>query len=67
VRDLSGQHAWLFSGTSDTVVAQSVVKSANQMLQHYGVGTTTNFTAAVEHGWVTPDTSTADSMPSSRS
>ncbi len=59
VSHLSGQHAWLFSGTKDTVVAQSVVKSANTMLQHYGVSTTTNFTTAAEHGWVTPDVSSA--------
>lgn len=59
VADLSGEHAWIFSGTKDTVVAQSVVKSANTMLQHYGVSTSTNFTTAAEHGWVTPDVSSA--------
>jgi poly(3-hydroxybutyrate) depolymerase len=56
VKDLSGRGAWLFSGTDDTVVAQSVVKSNNTMLEHYGVTTVTNFTTAAEHGWVTPDT-----------
>jgi hypothetical protein len=40
---LSGEKAWIFSGTKDTVVAQSVVKSPNPMLQHYGVATMTNF------------------------
>jgi poly(3-hydroxybutyrate) depolymerase len=59
VKDLSGEHAWIFSGTKDSVVAQSVVKSANTMLQHYGVSTTTNFTTAAEHGWVTPDVTSA--------
>lgn len=58
-KDLSGAKGWLFSGTSDTVVAQSVVKSANTMLAHYGVSTTTNFTTAAEHGWVSPDVTSA--------
>ncbi|HZO95062.1 MAG TPA: PHB depolymerase family esterase [Candidatus Baltobacteraceae bacterium] len=59
VADLKGEKAWIFSGTADTVVAQSVVKDANTMLQHYSVTTTTNFTTAAEHGWVTPDVSSA--------
>ncbi|HTX57013.1 MAG TPA: PHB depolymerase family esterase [Candidatus Acidoferrales bacterium] len=59
VADLSGSKAWIFSGEDDTVVSQSVVKDSNTMLEHYGVSTTTNYTTAAEHGWVTPDTSNA--------
>ena len=59
VSDLSGSKAWIFSGEDDTVVSQSVVKDSQSMLSHYGVSTTTNYTTAAEHGWVTPDTSNA--------
>lgn len=59
VSDLSGSKAWIFSGEDDTVVAQEVVKDSQSMLNYFGVGTTTNYTTAAEHGWVTPDTSNA--------
>jgi poly(3-hydroxybutyrate) depolymerase len=59
VSDLSGSKAWIFSGEDDTVVAQEVVKDSQTMLTHYGVSTTTNYTTAAEHGWVTPDTTNA--------
>lgn len=59
VADLSGSKAWIFSGKDDSVVAQSVVKDAQSMLGHYGVSTTTNYTTAAEHGWVTPDVSSS--------
>jgi hypothetical protein len=41
------------------VVAQEVVKDSATMLSHYGVSTTTNYTTAAEHGWVTPDVTSA--------
>lgn len=59
VADLSGSKAWIFSGEDDTVVSQSVVKDSQSMLSHYGVSTTTNYTTAAEHGWVTPDVSSS--------
>jgi hypothetical protein len=59
VSDLSGSKAWIFSGEDDTVVAQEVVKDSATMLSHYGVSTTTNYTTAAEHGWVTPDVTSA--------
>jgi poly(3-hydroxybutyrate) depolymerase len=59
VSDLSGSKAWIFSGEDDTVVAQEVVKDSQSMLSHYGVSTTTNYTTAAEHGWVTPDVTSA--------
>ena len=43
---LSGQSAWLFSGSNDTTVYQSVVRDLQTYLQHYGVTVTTNFTTA---------------------
>jgi poly(3-hydroxybutyrate) depolymerase len=57
VADLRGRSAWIFSGLDDTVVAQSVAKSAQTMDAHYGVNASTNYTTAAAHGWVTPDTS----------
>jgi len=56
---LSGQKAWLFSGTSDTTVYQSVVRDLQTYLKHYGVSVTANFTTAAGHGWITPDTTAA--------
>jgi poly(3-hydroxybutyrate) depolymerase len=54
---LKGRLAWIFSGTKDTVVAQSVAKSAQTMDSYYGISSSTNYSTAAEHGWVTPDTS----------
>jgi poly(3-hydroxybutyrate) depolymerase len=59
VSNLNGEHAWLWSGTADTVVSQKVVEDTNTMLNYFGVGTSTNFTTASEHGWVTPDVSSS--------
>ncbi|MDB5094439.1 MAG: poly (3-hydroxybutyrate) depolymerase [Candidatus Eremiobacteraeota bacterium] len=56
---LSGQKAWLFSGTNDTTVYQSVVRDLQTYLTHYGVTVTTNFTTAAGHGWITPDATAA--------
>ncbi len=56
---LNGQKAWLFSGTNDTTVYQSVVRDLQTYLQYYGVTVTTNFTTAAGHGWITPDATAA--------
>ncbi|HEY4442095.1 MAG TPA: PHB depolymerase family esterase [Candidatus Elarobacter sp.] len=56
---LSGQKAYLFSGTNDHTVYQSIVKDLNSYLTHYGVAVTTNFTTNAGHGWVTPDVTQA--------
>jgi len=59
VSNLNGRYAWIFSGTLDSVVAQSVAKSAQTMDAFYSVKTSTNYTTAAEHGWVTPDVTTS--------
>ena len=59
VSNLKGRYAWIFSGTLDSVVAQSVAKSAQTMDTFYGISATTNYTTAAEHGWVTPDVTTS--------
>jgi poly(3-hydroxybutyrate) depolymerase len=56
---LSGKKAWLFSGTEDSTVFTSVVKSGESMDQHYGMSVTTNFTTAAGHAWISPDATNA--------
>lgn len=52
---LSGQKAYLFSGTNDTTVYQSIVRDLQTYYKHYGVAVTTNFTTAAGHAWISPD------------
>jgi poly(3-hydroxybutyrate) depolymerase len=63
--NLKGQKSYLFSGLDDTTVYQSVMKALNTEDEHYSIATTTNFTTAAGHGWVTPDVSTSCSTTAS--
>jgi len=53
--NLSGEKAYVFSGTRDTTVYPSVVRDARSFYQHYGVNVTSNFSVAAGHGWISPD------------
>jgi predicted esterase len=63
--NLSGQKAYLFSGTNDTTVYPSVVRDLKTYYQHYGVVVTTNFTTAAGHAWISPDGTNACGVTSS--
>ncbi len=56
---IKGQKSWLFSGTQDTTVYSSIVKDLNTYLKYFGVTTSTNFTTAAGHAWISPDATTA--------
>lgn len=62
---LSGQKAYLFSGTNDTTVYQSIVRDLSTYYRHYGVAVTTNFTTAAGHAWISPDGANACGVTSS--
>lgn len=59
VSNLSGQKAYLFSGTSDTTVYPSVVRDLKSYYQYFGMNVTTNFTTNAGHGWISPDVTQA--------
>ncbi len=49
--NLSGQKAYLWSGTSDYTVEQKTMNDLNSEYQHYGVSTKYDNTYAAGHGW----------------
>jgi len=52
--NLSGQKAYLWSGTSDETVNQKTMNDLNTEYQHYGVATKYDNTYAAGHGWESP-------------
>ncbi len=53
--NLSGQKAYLWSGTSDYTVEQKTMNDLNSEYQHYGVSTKYDNTYAAGHGWESLD------------
>ncbi|HEY4442312.1 MAG TPA: PHB depolymerase family esterase [Candidatus Elarobacter sp.] len=53
--NLSGQKAYLWSGTSDYTVEQKTMNDLNTEYQHYGVSTKYDNSYAAGHGWESPD------------
>jgi hypothetical protein len=52
--NLSGKKAYLWSGTSDTTVKQSVMNDLKTYYAHYGVTSTYDNGYAAAHGWESP-------------
>ena len=53
--NLSGQKAYLWSGTSDYTVNQKTMNDLNAEYAHYGVATKYDNSYAAGHGWESPD------------
>ena len=53
--NLSGQKAYLWSGTSDSTVSPKTMNDLNSEYAHYGVATKYDNTYAAGHGWESPD------------
>ena len=53
--NLSGQKAYLWSGTMDFTVEQKTMNDLNTEYQHYGVATKYDNSYASGHGWESPD------------
>jgi len=54
VSNLSGQKAYLWSGTSDTTVKQAGMNDLNSEFGHYSVSTKYDNSYAAQHGWESP-------------
>jgi poly(3-hydroxybutyrate) depolymerase len=53
--NLHGQPVYLWSGTSDTTVAQAEMNTLQAEYQHYGANVTYDNTFPANHGWESPD------------
>ncbi|MBS2029395.1 MAG: hypothetical protein JST54_15950 [Deltaproteobacteria bacterium] len=53
--NLSGAQVWMWSGTGDTTVKQSVMDSLQGYYQHYRANVTYDNTSSSGHAWISPD------------
>lgn len=63
--NLYGEPVYVFSGTNDNTVVQSVVDDTVSFYQYYGANVTYDDTTPAGHAWISPDASNACSVTQS--
>jgi len=63
--NLSGEPVYVFSGSDDSTVEQSVVDDTVSFYQYYGANVTYDNTMPAGHAWISPDASNACSVTQS--